>query len=113
MLAVGDDDTGGVSPYDERFSQGANIVPRVLLPVEPQPVSPLGVGAGRRQVRSARSSYEKPPWKDVAGMTGVVEAEFVRALLLSENVLPYRTLPNREAVLVWKATFCSTPTIRI
>jgi hypothetical protein len=98
-LAISDDDTVRVSPYDYRFSQGANIVPRVLFLVEPQPTSPLGVGAGRRLVRSARSSYEKTPWKDLPGMKGVVEAEFVRPLLLSENVLPYRVLPYREAVL--------------
>jgi SAM-dependent methyltransferase len=98
-LAVSDDDAVDLSPYGDRFSQGANIVPRVLFLVEPQPVNPLGLGAGRRQVQSARSSYEKPPWKDVAGMKGVVEAEFVRSLLLSENVLPYRLLQYREAVL--------------
>lgn len=98
-LSVSDDDAEDLSPYGDRFSQGANVVPRVLFLVEPQPVNPLGLGAGRRQVQSVRSSYEKPPWKDVAGMKGVVEAEFVRSLLLSESVLPYRLLPFREAVL--------------
>lgn len=98
-LVVSDDDAGNLSPYGECFSQGANVVPRVLFLIEPQPMNPLGLGAGRRQVQSARSSYEKPPWKDVPGMRGVVEAEFVRALLLSENVLPYRLLQHREAVL--------------
>ena len=98
-LVVSDDDAEGLSPYGDRFSQGANIVPRVLFLVEPQPTNPLGVGAGRRQVQSARSSYENPPWKDVSSMRGVIEAEFVRPLLLSESLLPYRLLPYREAVL--------------
>src|SRR5262249_16841216 len=93
------DDAEDLSPYGDRFSQGANVVPRVLFLVEPQPVNPLGLGAGRREVQSARSSYENRPWKDVAGIKGVVEAQFVRPLLLSENVLPYRLLQYREAVL--------------
>lgn len=99
-LVIIDDDAEDASPYGHRFSQGANVVPRVLFLVEPKPLrNPLGVGAGRREVRSARSSYEKSPWRELEGLSGVVEAEFVRLLLLGENVLPYRMLPPREAVL--------------
>lgn len=67
--------------------------------VEPQPASPLGVGAGRRAVQSERRSAENAPWKFLPAMKGVVETEFVRPVLLGENVLPYRLLPPREAVL--------------
>jgi SAM-dependent methyltransferase len=98
-LAISDDDAEDVSPYGDRFSNGANIFPRMLFFVEPQPASPLGVGAGRRAIRSATSSYEKKPWKDLPRHSGVVETEFVRPVLLGENVLPYRVLPAREAVL--------------
>jgi hypothetical protein len=98
-LSISDDDAEDVSPYGGRFSNGANIFPRMLFFVEPQPASPLGVGAGRRAVRSASSSYEKKPWKDLPRHSGVVETEFVRPVLLGENVLPYRVLPAREAVL--------------
>jgi len=89
----------GPSPYGPRFMQGATIVPRVLFFVRSQPSSPLGLGAGRRAVRSERSSAEKAPWKDLPDLTGVVENEFVRPVLLGESVLPYRVLPPREAVL--------------
>jgi hypothetical protein len=71
----------------------------MLFFVEPQSAGPLGVGAGRRAVRSATSSYEKKPWKDLPRHSGVVETEFVRPVLLGENGLPYRVLPVREAVL--------------
>ena len=84
---------------DVRFAEGAAITPRVLYFVEPQPASPLGVGAGRRAVQSTRSSIEKAPWKNLSGMAGVVETEFVRPVLLGESILPYRALPPREAVL--------------
>lgn len=92
-------DEEGPSPYGARFSEGATIVPRVLFLVHPQPANPLGYGAGRRAVQSARSSTEKPPWKNLPNETGVVEAEFVRPVLVGECVLPYRILPAREAVL--------------
>lgn len=98
-LSISDDDAEDASPYGDRFSNGANIFPRMLFFVEPQPAGPLGVGAGRRAVRSATSSYEKKPWKDLPRHSGVVETEFVRPVLLGENVLPYRVLPAREAVL--------------
>jgi len=97
-LVIRNDDEGP-SPYGPRFVQGATIVPRVLFFVQPQPSSPLGFGAGRRAVRSERSSTEKPPWKNLPDLTGVVESEFVRPVLLGESVLPYRILPPREAVL--------------
>jgi hypothetical protein len=98
-LVISDDDTEDASPYGDRFSQGANIVPRLVFFVEPQPASPLGVGAGRRAVRSASSSYEKAPWKKLPRLTGVVETEFLRPVLMGESLLPYRVLPARQAVL--------------
>ncbi|MCX4391277.1 N-6 DNA methylase [Micromonospora peucetia] len=87
------------SPYGPRFAQGATIVPRLLFFVDKKSGGPLGLGAGRRAVRSARSSLEKPPWKTLPALKGVVEAEFIRPVLLGENLLPYRILPPREAVL--------------
>lgn len=98
-LVVHDVDHETPSPYGARFGQGATIVPRVLFFVRPQPASPLGYGAGRRAVRSERSSTEKSPWRNLPDQTGVVESEFIRPVFLGENVLPYRTLPVREAVL--------------
>jgi SAM-dependent methyltransferase len=98
-LVVSDDESLSASPYGTRFGEGATVVPRVLFFVRPQPASPLGLGAGRRAVQSMRSSTEKTPWKDLPDMEGVVETEFVRPVLLGENILPYRVLPAREAVL--------------
>jgi len=83
------------SPYSTRFSQGASLVPRVLLRVEPIAAGSLGVPSGRLNVRSKRSASEKEPWKDLPDLTGVVESEFVWSTLLGEHVLPFRTLePN-------------------
>ncbi|MFJ8152511.1 N-6 DNA methylase [Streptomyces sp. NPDC094468] len=87
------------SPYRPRFWQGATIVPRVLFFVEQLEAGPLGLGGGRVRVRSERSSTEKKPWKDLPDLEGVVEAQFVRPVLLGESVLPYRLLAPRKAVL--------------
>jgi SAM-dependent methyltransferase len=87
------------SPYAARFAQGATIVPRVLFMVSPQQSGPLGLAAGRKQVRSARSSTEKKPWKDLPSQNGVVETEFIRPVLLGSSVLPYWVLPPAHAVL--------------
>jgi hypothetical protein len=95
-LAISDSDDP-VSPYASRFSAGATIYPHFLFFVRPQPASPLGVGAGRRAVRSVPSLHQ--PWKDLPEMEGIVEAEFVRPVLLGESIIPYRVLPPREAVL--------------
>ncbi|WP_211349356.1 N-6 DNA methylase [Micromonospora pisi] len=87
------------SPYKPQVKNGATIFPKVLFFVEADSGGRLGLSAGRRAVRSARSNLEKAPWKDLPTLQGVVEAEFVRRVLLGENLLPYQILPARQAVL--------------
>lgn len=91
-------DTAG-SPYAPRFAQGATVVPRKLFVVTDRPAGPLGLPAGSRAVRSASSAYEKPPWKELPPLDGVVEKEFVRRLYLGETILPFRTRTPRLAVI--------------
>lgn len=98
-LVISSPEEEGPSPYGPRFANGATIFPKVLFFVQPQPASPLGFGAGRRAVISKRSSTEKRPWKNLPDVSGVVESEFVRPVLLGESILPYLVLPPREAVL--------------
>jgi hypothetical protein len=98
VAVAGDDHT---SPYHGRFSQGATVVPSVLLRVEELPPGPLGVGAGRRAVRSLRSRQEKEPWRTVETLEGVVEAQFVRPLHLGSTLLPFRPLEPLLAVIPW------------
>lgn len=88
-----------VSPYKKRFRQGAIIVPRVLFAVEEASAGPLGAGAGRKRVRSRRTTAEKKPWKDVASLEASVEAEFVRPVYLGAKVVPYRLMAPIHAIL--------------
>lgn len=98
-LRLTDRASGVVSPYRDRFSQGAIIVPRRLFVVEEQPSGPLGLPGGSTAVRSGSSAYEKAPWKDLDLLEGVVEDEFVRPIYLGETVLPFRLRDPKHAVL--------------
>ncbi|MGH3829980.1 MAG: Eco57I restriction-modification methylase domain-containing protein [Pseudonocardiaceae bacterium] len=89
------------SPYASRFHQGAILVPRFLFLIESGKTNPLGSGEGRRAVRSRRSVNEKKPWKELAGLHGTVERQFIRPLYLGDSVLPFRTLSAREAIVPW------------
>lgn len=77
------------SPYAKRFSQGANLVPRVLFRVQPAPPSALGAPSGRTAVQSKRSATEKKPWKDLDDLTGTVESEFIWPTAVGEQVVPF------------------------
>lgn len=87
------------SPYGPRFSQGASIVPRMLFFVEERGISLLGTADGSTLVHSERSNTEKAPWKNLPGVNGAVENEFLYPVLLGESILPYRVLPPRTVVL--------------
>lgn len=83
-------DVDETSPWKDRFTEGATIVPRVLTTVEPDEVSaPVGTGARRRAVRSSRGVYEKSPWREIETLHGTVEVEYVYPLVLGESVLPF------------------------
>jgi hypothetical protein len=89
------------SLYHSRFAQGASLVPRMLVLVEPAPSSPIGVAAGRTAVRSLRSANEKQPWKSLLSLEGVVETEFVRPVHLGSTILPFRQLEPVQTVIPW------------
>lgn len=78
------------SAYHARFRQGATLVPRVLVIVKR--------GADGR-VRSARSEYEKRPWRELADLEGAVEAECLWPVVLGEHLAPYRVSAPALAVL--------------
>jgi hypothetical protein len=87
------------SPYASRFSNGANLVPRLLFRVENDPTASLGVPGGRRAIRSQRTVSEKAPWKALPAMTGAVESEFIWPTILGEHVIPFGILNPSEFVL--------------
>jgi len=95
-ISSGDDER---SPYSPRFSQGANLVPRLFFRVEPAPGDALGAPAGRAHVRSKRSAAEKKPWKHLPDMIGTVESEFLWPTILGEQLVPFRVLPEEEFVI--------------
>lgn len=95
------------SPYAERFTQGATLVPRLLLSVSEDgstAKSPLGSGSGRRAVRSRRSANEKRPWKELPDHTGTVERQFIHPMHLGDTVLPFRLRESFTTVVPWDGT---------
>lgn len=90
------------SPYHAAFTQGATIVPRMLLVVEDAPaVGILGTSGGRRRVTSRRDPQEKKPWKFLPPLTGAVEGEFLRSLHVGKTILPFRSIEPQLAVIPW------------
>ena len=87
------------SLYNERFANGANLTPRLLIMVEPGKEPPLGVGQGRRPVRSSKGIYGNKPWKSMDDLEGVIESQFIHPVLLGESVMPYLQRTPLEAIL--------------
>ena len=90
----------GGSPYRKSFRQGATLVPRMLCLVTRKAIPPhLGFDRSAPPVESRRTSLEKRPWKDLPGIEGNVEAEFLRPVLLGESILPYRVFRPFEGIV--------------
>lgn len=90
------------SPYRVNFTQGATLVPSVLMRVEVLPAPSFGMPAGRTAVRSARSALEKAPWKDLGSLEGVVESTFVHPMLTGASILPFGVREAERVVVPWK-----------
>lgn len=99
VVAAIDAGDEAASLYATVFRDGAILYPRMLVFVETIDAGPLGAGAGRIKVRSARTNQEKAPWKTMPSLEGVIESEFLRAAHLGETVLSFRALPPRPCVL--------------
>ena len=93
-------DTG--SPYRSRFRNGASLVPRRLVLVErTSPPGPILQSPVVPYVRSRVGNSDKAPWKNLQPLEGMIEAEFLRPVLLGESIAPYRLLRRFEGVIPW------------
>jgi hypothetical protein len=81
------------------FSNGATLYPRVLISVEPVPKGPLGLPAGKTAIRSARSSLEKPPWKNLKAIEKTLDERFLRPMYVGTSIAPFRALDPDLAVV--------------
>lgn len=76
-------------------------MPAVLMRVERKTTGPLGLPTGRVSLGSARSAFEKRPWKGLASLTGAVEAEFVRPMHTGATIVPFYARKPQEVVVPW------------
>jgi hypothetical protein len=79
----------GQSPYLPQIIQGANIFPRALWFVWPPP-NVIAIDEERPQIETAPriQRQAKPPWKGLS-LRGAVEAQYLYATLLSDDLLPF------------------------
>jgi hypothetical protein len=90
----------GVSPYRERFRNGATIYPRRFFIVDPAPANRvLGRSPHAPIMQGHKGPLDKHPWTDVNPPHGPIEAEFLRPLALGESVAPFRMLDTVTAVI--------------
>ena len=89
----------GGSHYRKSFRQGATLVPRMLCLVERRVLGRLGPNPKMPSVFSRRTSLEKKPWNELAGLEAAIEIEFLRPILLGESILPYRSFTMFEGVV--------------
>ena len=90
------------SPYRRAFRQGAILVPRRLVLVEP--VATTGMLPPNRAfplVRGRTGNQDKAPWRDVVAPRGPVDEAFLRPVLLGESIAPFRVLTPVQAVIPW------------
>ena len=90
------------SPYRRQFRQGATLVPRRLVCVEPVPAAGLlPPNPEVPLVRGRVGKQDKTPWKTLTPPRGPVEKAFLRPALLGESIAPFRVLAQPLAVIPW------------
>ena len=90
------------SHYRRAFRQGATLVPRRLVLVEPVPATGmLPANPVFPLVAGRKGNQDKAPWKNVKPPEGTLENVFLRPALLGESVAPFRLLPPCQAVIPW------------
>ena len=90
------------SHYRHVFRNGATLVPRRLVLVEPVPVTGmLPPNPEAPLVRGRSGNQDKAPWKEVEPPRGAVDKAFLWAALLGESVAPFRVLQPHLAVVPW------------
>ena len=88
------------SPYHRDFRQGAILVPRRLVLVEPAPMpGMLPPSPAFPMVRGRTGTQDKEPWKAVEPPQGTLERIFLCPVLLGESIAPFRVLTPKQAVI--------------
>ncbi len=88
------------SPYGERATQGATIVPRLLFFVHATE-STTAVTKGVMRVRPMRSKQEHPPWKELNPpmLSEALEPSHLHPVHRGDTIVPYVPLEPRHAAL--------------
>jgi len=100
LITLSIEDSGFSSPYRQTVVNGATVFPRLLFFVnEKETTGKLGQSRGKTSVESYRTSLEKAPWKDLPGISSVVEQRFLYSVHLGSTIAPFKLLTPWTAVL--------------
>jgi len=88
------------SPYYNNVREGATIVPRSFWFVDFDMHPTLGIDLNRPLVKSAEDALReaKVPWRNIE-LKGNIEADFIYATLLGEDIVPFGYRKLRPVVL--------------
>lgn len=91
---------GQRSPYYEKFSQGATVVPHSVWFVEIEPHAKLGIDPTKPRLKTSQQAkkYSKPQYKDVS-IQGEVESRFLFHLATGTELAPFCTTTLQIAIL--------------
>jgi methylase of polypeptide subunit release factors len=89
----------GESHYRRLFLNGATVFPRRFFLVERREVGRLGGNTAEPLLRGRTGSMDKEPWRNIDPPEGRVEREFLKPILMGENLAPFRVLEPLEAVI--------------
>ena len=104
-------DQEAASEYRERFYNGANLYPHVLVLVDRLDPGPLGMSSGMARVESKRSTKGK--WRDVSPVVDAVEERFVRSTHRGQTLVPFRFLESDWAVIPWADGWVHSPSFAL
>lgn len=89
----------GHAHYKKKFKQGATITPRKFFFVEEEETGKFGSNRRAPLVRSRDSNLDKKPWKDLQGLSGNIESEFLHQVALGTSLAQFRLLTTHLCIL--------------
>ncbi|MFX1537406.1 MAG: hypothetical protein ACFFDI_24630 [Promethearchaeota archaeon] len=86
------------SLYENKFTQGATLVPRALWFVKIVPDSVTSTDSHSLFIKTDTSLNLRPPWNTIR-MNLKIEKKFVYATLLGQDIMPFCHLPFRVVII--------------
>lgn len=90
------------SPYHSKFSQGADLTPRLFTSIElDDTATTMGFNKRKPHLKTSEASMikAKEPYSEIGPLTGQVEQDFIYAILLGSDIVPFAHRDYRPAIV--------------